>query len=942
MAAAQAQNITFDSITVLNHSSSPVDRIQPLSFIQWLPYNSQNYTTPENSLKEYQVYINTWYQVTGASFQTQTNAVQNLYLNLINEIAINYTTVDEQRYINNIDYTNSRDLAIAVPFFAKKIKDICIYYSTLRDDVQTATIQFNLKGSKTGIETLLFNNIAKALQSQDLISTITSLNLSLSSIIGSMSINVEDIYDLYPNYFDVTPTLPASAYNVTEGLRNEYFKANQVTIDPFATLDFNQSIAAAIAQYPTFTKELGSQLTVNPIINPGNLSLLKDSDFIPTVNTGLTTDLNIQNNLLEQSKYIGADFYYVITDTTLTSFTSGQLFKADSEFANVLNKRYPSIAAIPSQEFLQTATEVGLFFKPDKIGLLHFTNFNFTASVNLNNLTPNTVYYFPDPKKYGNVISNTQQNFVTPFNFFENNYFNKVDASNQNRFGDVASDPYYQLFRSYQSREQSLNYSNFGVSRYTDYQDFFTGSVDNIWNNVDVYPNTPAGLLPVDYRQQELLTLNKTLIEYKNDIYGNEYSLYKNSFSIKSPLSSALPPSQNIKLIFDGNVMLPSVYNNLAISLSLDTGTFVGSGSNAFVDIQSYGFATEFFPLSTANLSAFSFTEPSTFVNTRVPNQTTILDYSLTGTQINQSIYHTRNIQYGDIYVRNSNSSIIAPISAALSAVYTKYTAISSHNTTISNEINTSAINIDVFYDVIQIETQNHLLFDKIGFNYTNNIPTNLNYYSILDRGYNHLYEKFSNSWFDETNKQLIVCQTKVFYSLSATNNIIIYPKIYNIDLNTAQSTQLYPTTRDSSLTVNLLSSYSLSSTNLNLQIVEIEKPLLSYNKNTNIYNLTYLGKDTAAAIYIFDIRFKCTNNTLSIISNTIYTPTGNTAHQNFAGSILPTLSSYSNIGNYSESYFAGVGYIDVDNTFTFGNRYYLLLETNGFLLQETGSTIIL
>ena len=913
MAAAQAQNITFDSITVLNHSSSPVDRIQPFSFIQWLPYNSQNYTTPEKSLKEYQAYINSWYTITGASLQTQTNAIQNLYLNLINEISINYTTVEEQRYINNIDYTDSRDLAIAVPFFAKKIKDICIYYSTLRDNAQTATIQFNLKGSRTGIETLLYNNIAKALQSQDLLSAITSLNLSLSSVISNMAISVEDIYDLYPNYFDITPTLPASAYNVTAGLRNDYFDVNQIAIDPFATLDFNQSIAQAIAQYPTFTKELGSQLTVNPIINPGNLTLLKDSDFIPTVNTGLTTDLNIQNNLLEQSKYIGADFYYVITDTTLTSFTSGQLFKSDSEFANVLNKRYPSIAAIPSQEFLQTAAEVGLFFKPDKIGLLHFTNFNFTASVNLNNLAPNTVYYFPDPKKYGNVISNTQQNFVTPFKFFENNYFNKVDASNQNRFGDVASDPYYQLFRAYQSREQTLNYSNFGVSRYTDYQDFFTGDINDIWNNIDVFPITPLGLLPIDYRQQELLTLNQTLVEYKSDIYNNEYSLYKKCYSIKAPLSSAIPSSEDIKLIFDGSVMSPSTYNNLTISLSLDTGTFAGSGSTAFANIQSYSFATELFPLSTANLSTFSFTEPSTFnSNIRVPNQTTILDYSLTGSNRNHSIYYTRNVLPGNIYVRNSNSSLIAPISSALSAVYTKYTTISSYGTTISNEINLSAINIDVFYDVIKIETQNHLLYDKIGFDYMNNVVTNLNQYSIINRGYNQAYEKFSNSWFNEKNKQLIVCQTKLFYALSATNFNIVYPKIYSIDLNTAQSTQLFPVVSDTLLTTKMLSSFSLSGTNLNIQIVKIEKPILAYNDTTNTYNLTYLGKDTASAFYIFDIRFKCNNNTSNIISSTIYTPTGNTIHQNFASSFLPTLSTYSINGN-------SVGGLNsTDNTFTF------------------------
>ena len=539
MAASQAQVITFNSITVLGvNATSAVDRIQPLSFIQWLPYNKATYSTPENSLAQYQTYLTKWYTVTGSSQQDLSNAVQYLYVNLINEIIINYSTVDERRYLSNLDFTNPRDLAIAVPFFSQKLKDVCLYYTTLRETAQTATTQYNLKGSNIGITTLLYNTISNALQSQDLTNTITTLNLSISTIRNDMVLNIEDIYDLTTDYFDVNPTLPASAYDTTNDIRQKYFKANQVSIDPFLTLDFNQSIINAILQYPIYTSQLGEQLPINPAILPSQLNLLKDSDFINTVNTGNAGDLTINTDITEQQKYIGADFYYVITDSTLTTYTSGQLFTANSEFANVLNKRYPTIAAIPSQEFLKTGKEMGLFFKPDKIGLLHFTNFNFKSSVNLANLKPNTVYYFPDPAKYGNVTSNTQQNFVTPLTFFEQNYFNKVDFSNQYRFGDVDTQSYYQLFRGYQSREQTLEYSNAGLSRYTDYQDFFTGGLDNIWNNIDVYPLTPIGQYPVDQRTQDLLTSDSTLFQFKTDIYGNQYGLYKSTSTIKAPLSS--------------------------------------------------------------------------------------------------------------------------------------------------------------------------------------------------------------------------------------------------------------------------------------------------------------------------------------------------------------------------------------------------------------------
>jgi len=1063
MAASQAQVITFNSITVLGvNATSAVDRIQPLSFIQWLPYNKATYSTPENSLAQYQTYLTKWYTVTGSSQQDLSNAVQYLYVNLINEIIINYSTVDERRYLSNLDFTNPRDLAIAVPFFSQKLKDVCLYYTTLRETAQTATTQYNLKGSNIGITTLLYNTISNALQSQDLTNTITTLNLSISTIRNDMVLNIEDIYDLTTDYFDVNPTLPASAYDTTNDIRQKYFKANQVSIDPFLTLDFNQSIINAILQYPIYTSQLGEQLPINPAILPSQLNLLKDSDFINTVNTGNAGDLTINTDITEQQKYIGADFYYVITDSTLTTYTSGQLFTANSEFANVLNKRYPTIAAIPSQEFLKTGKEMGLFFKPDKIGLLHFTNFNFKSSVNLANLKPNTVYYFPDPAKYGNVTSNTQQNFVTPLTFFEQNYFNKVDFSNQYRFGDVDTQSYYQLFRGYQSREQTLEYSNAGLSRYTDYQDFFTGGLDNIWNNIDVYPLTPIGQYPVDQRTQDLLTSDSTLFQFKTDIYGNQYGLYKSTSTIKAPLSSPqildasitdlvldnsifnAPATLSANLINCGylnplsgsqpTIIIQSygfnfeafasdyVSSNFIINIS-DCETFIDPNNNLWIDLESdftsynpdiyglyyntlvecgltntgqpaysgslieytsggiptvsgtslsasfayptsglpvydgYWFTVDYYNSNeilipdydpfTPQQYIYDYTEQNNFVPERLPGLSSTIDFSLTGDIIDQSLYQSRNLTNGTLYYRAPDSSLITPFSAALSAVYIKYTTLSAYDTTlntintIGNEINTECVGFDVYYDVLQIETNNHLIFDKIRFDYTNNTVPGSITYSYLYRGYNPRLEKFSNAWFNEANKQIIVCQTKLYTSningvdpLSATNLKTIYPKIYSVNLNSPQFLQLYPYAADQNLLLSDVAQYSLSSTNIGetLNVIEVEKPTLTFNSSTDIYDLTYLCKDAANAFYTVNTKFKYINGILTVLSTTIYTPSSNTLHQNFgtyslsSTIVLPTFNTYSILGNT-------IGYIDTDDsTFTFTSEV-----LTSFLLAQSG-----
>ena len=502
-----------NSITAVVPPVNPVDRLNPLTFTDWLSYNTQLFTTTSEFLNRYQSYLNNWYAAKGMSVEQASTSVQAYYTNLIDEIVINYTSVDEQRYLQNINTSDPRDLAIIVPFLSQKIKEICLYYCGLRDEVKTASTQYNLKGSNIGIENLLYVNIIKALQSQDIGIQLTSLNLTLSSISDNIIIDIEDLYDTYTDYYDISPTLPASAYNANTGLRNEYFSLEQNDIDPYLFINFNQSILKAILAYPFYTIELGTNnFTIDPLVDSSQLNLLKDSDYISTVNDSNVDNLNLQIQSQEITKYIGADFYYIATASTQTAYTSGLLFKANSEFANVLNKRYPTVASVPSEEFLKTGKEIGLFFKPDKIGLSNFTNFNFTPSIDLSKLQPNSVYYFPDPSKYGNVSGNSKLDFESPLTFFENNYFNKIDYSNQYTFGDVASDPYYQTFRAYQSREQTLNRSYFGVQRYTDSQDFFTGDLKTIWSNEDVFPITPFNEYPVAERTEALLPINKTLV----------------------------------------------------------------------------------------------------------------------------------------------------------------------------------------------------------------------------------------------------------------------------------------------------------------------------------------------------------------------------------------------------------------------------------------------
>lgn len=1084
-----------NSITAATPPVNPIDRLQPLTFTGWLSYNTQLFTTTGEFLNRYQSYLSNWYAAKGMSIDEASTGIQAYYTNLINEISINYSSVDEQRYLQNLDVTNSRDLAIAVPFFSQKIKEICLYYCSLRDNVKTATVQYNLKGSNIGIENLLYANIIKSLQTQNINSELTTFGLTVSGISDNIVIDIEDLYDTYTDYYDISPTLPASAYNVSTGLRNDYFKLNQNDIDPYLFININQSILKAILSYPFYALEYGTNFSIDPLVNSSQLNLLKDSDYISTVNNGDIANLNLQLQSQEITKYIGSDFYYIATSSTQTAYTSGLLFKADNDFANVLNKRYPTVAAIPSQEFLKTAKEIGLFFKPDKIGLSNFSNFNFTASIDLSKLQSNSIYYFPDPAKYGNVSGNTKLDFQSPLTFFESNYFNKIDYSNQYKFGDVASDPYYQTFRAYQSREQTLNQSNFGVQRYTDSQDFFTGNQDSIWNNIDVFPLTPEGEYPISDRTNYLLPINKTLVQYKSDVYGNQYGLYKSAvnkqFNNKTnivifldyvfdgyvfdllttdpnwpgmnnndpagwsvaemnvqnttyvPYGSTLnysgvtlKTSINEILSQDGNT--PNYFNiSIPDSMSVNSGVLPGNtptinrtsfcvddgatfndGGDPFI-IESYDFTTKdstygFYPPITytclirdaevftrADLTllpdyssdqpsydivdsflyyndladgapqpagpngvatftdqahfypdninnkyvtevydcnvfyddninsapcpslgdnipfSYSYNEPTNFANTRLANSDTVLDYSLSSVNVKKnSLYYTRNIEYGDFYFRNANSTFIGPISSSLSAVLANFSS------DIQNEIANNVINFDMYYDTLQIETENYLVFNKLVYDFDiNQILGTTNLYTAINRGDHPELEKFSTVWFDEKANTLMIAKTTLHYDLSATNYKAIYPTIFNIDLVTGITKQLYPVKSMHDIAFTELSAFSLFGKPIELDIVRVEKPTLNYSSDTDLYTLSYLCKDTANCFYICTIRFQYIQNTIQNFTCTLHKPVTDVYNITFANT-LPNGTPY--LSPYFDTYtIAGTaaGYIDTDNTFTWGYK---------------------
>jgi hypothetical protein len=482
------------SVTNLNVSSADtLDNFQPFSFFEYLKYSKQ-VATPEQFTQGYNDYLQSWYSKTNAVPAQQINQIRQNYVDLLKDIAINYTTVDEKRFLNNLNYDDASDLAIAIPFYARKLKEICLFYTKKREAIKNKSQDVKIKGSTTSIEKVVFQNIIDYLYAAE---DEGIINVDLQQIAQNIQIDVVDYFDTYSNYFDLDPSASVDDLQITNKLRRQYFTSNVNAISAQLFLGFSNAVLSDIFSTPFYLKEIGAGLIINPklfiekTLFDFNCEINPIAEILNADTDALSSNYALKRKLVQ--KYIGTDFYYLSTNSH-SQFVSGTLFKAENACGNLLNKRFASTATVPEEQ-LKTAQQLGLFFRPDKMGVIQFAAPNKSYYINQNSLKPNFVYVFPDPNIYGNVTNFYFSNLEYPLQFaidYSSN-IKKLDAGLA--YGYIKSNEYMQNFFAYFSEPLYINSLMHNSSA-------FASHLQCIFN-------------------EGIFT------QYKQDVYGNEFGLLK-------------------------------------------------------------------------------------------------------------------------------------------------------------------------------------------------------------------------------------------------------------------------------------------------------------------------------------------------------------------------------------------------------------------------------
>jgi hypothetical protein len=293
----------------------------------------------------------------------------------------------------------------------------------------------------------------------------------IDSIISKFEIEIEELYDTYPFYYNKLPNEKLyDAKDLDYGL-NIFLKDNDELIaDIFSDL----------------SDELKKLKEVN----------------------------NLFDNKRELTKkYLATDFYYLSTGKTSSDILSGKLFDNKNTFLNFLNRNYPTTASTKMQSF-ESERERG-FFKPSNVSFVLVDGITESFSIDLTQLEPNSLYFFPDPNIFGNDLGILK--------FTIDDKFLKRNTTSGLAINQPTSNPKDTKYYGYHSKIEPSQ------KKYFDY----------VFNSGYIY-------------------------DYKQDIYGNSYGLFK--FGYEQYITDLNFSNVIIfNIIFNGYEFYDNLYNEGAL-----------------------------------------------------------------------------------------------------------------------------------------------------------------------------------------------------------------------------------------------------------------------------------------------------------------------------------------------------------------------------------------
>lgn len=223
-----------------------------------------------------------------------------------------------------------------------------------------------------------------------------------------------------------------------------------------------------------------------------------------------------------------------------------------------------------------------------------------------------------------------------------------------------------------------------------------------------------------------------------------------------------------------------------------------------------------------------------------------------------RSIY-TMQETFGQLWVKTIDG-FVYKATDALSAVYSKY----SNQSTIYNQLTGNSIkNFEVYFDTLVIQLSGYTLFEKITFDYNDVSITNtgtdylnLNLITTLPTRVlsstsltgvtlsGDAIQYYGGIWYNEPEKTFVACLllSASIVSTAPSASGIVVPVLYEYNLNNpAERVRIWPT-NNTNFNEYIYYQGASGEDIDKLYLTYIKPPVLTYNKSTNSYFITFIA----------------------------------------------------------------------------------------------------
>jgi hypothetical protein len=295
--------------------------------------------------------------------------------------------------------------------------------------------------------------------------------------------------------------------------------------------------------------------------------------------------------------------------TNYVTFLSGVVIEPLEPHLNLTNKFYPTIATISFPEMAITEKQVGGYLLPENFGVSTYRGRGYTFSINQNSLSAIDAIggerVFLDIEKYGprnrGLTKNDQLSPVTLTDL--NNKWIMEPFGSGSKAGVILGARENQKLVPYQAEYEILGQNSSGIARQEDSFEFWNFKDDGASWNSSGKTNYRKELLKGIYsdRINKLMVNKGTLTKWRNDIFGNDYGLYK-----------ILPPDPTdevVRLYKEKPIVFNQSASNIEIYYDTRHTLFVAcSGSEPF----SYQWYKDGYLLKGANQSSYTIYKANT------------------------------------------------------------------------------------------------------------------------------------------------------------------------------------------------------------------------------------------------------------------------------------------------------------------------------------------